>query len=129
MKNKAFWSELVMTYLTFKLVGTYLARLWVLNEFNEFSWISALTASVALWPWIQEMWVAGFVTLGDTMNVVVPQFPINRMMRDTSSWLLALWTVWDNYFIKFCLRNTLYNGHLLSVGPLNDAVLKKKDGL
>jgi len=80
-----------MTYLTFKLVGTYLARLWVLNEFNEFSWISALTASVALWPWIQEMWVAGFVTLGDTMNVVVPQFPINRMMRDTSSWLLALW--------------------------------------
>lgn len=89
--------------------------------------MSAFTTSVALWPWIQEMRVADFVTLGSALNVVVPQFPIKRKMQDTFHGCLHCELYGTIILLHFVCIIPSIMGSWLSVGPLNDAILKMKD--
>lgn len=71
--------------------------------------------------------MAGSVTLGSALNVVVPQFPIKRMMQDnfmaacTANYTGQLHLYRTMYFISIILSVV---GTGVSVGPLNDAILK-----
>lgn len=69
----------------------------------------------------------GSVTLGNALNVVVPQFPINRRMRDTFHGCLHCNLFGAITLLHFVCAIPSVMGTWLSVGPLNDAILKVKD--
>lgn len=71
--------------------------------------------------------MADFVTLGSALNVVVPQFPIKRKMQDTFHGCLHCELYGTIILLRFVCIIPSIMGSWLSVGPLNDAILKMKD--
>lgn len=71
--------------------------------------------------------MAGFVTLGNALKVVVPQFPINRIMRDTFHGCLHCELHGTIILLHFVCVIPGIMGTRLSVGPLNYAIFKMKD--
>lgn len=71
--------------------------------------------------------MAGFVTLDSALNVVMPQFPIKRMMQNTFHGCLHSKLYGTIILLHFVCVIPSIMGTWLSTGPLNDAVLKMKD--
>lgn len=71
--------------------------------------------------------MAACVTLGKSLPIVVPQFPINRLLRVTFHGCLHCELYRTVILLHFVCIMPSITGTWFSVGPLNNAILKMKD--
>lgn len=68
-----------------------------------------------------------FVTLGKSLHIAVPQFPISGPMRDTFHGCLHCEPHRTVILLHFVCIILSIMGTWFSIEPLNDAILKMKD--